>query len=313
MSHLTDAQVSQAFQMKSQGFSSRKIAEEVIGRSTAKSTINDLFARMEFGMSHEGPKIAFIDVESQGTVALTHGRFKTNISPKAVISEPYMLSYAVNWAHEPEDNVECLGLHHLPSWEVDHRDDLMLMENLWQVLDDADIVIAHNTSFDNQIINARFAYWGIQPPSSYQMVCTLKSLRKHFRLPANSLDAATRYFNLERKLDNAGIELWLRCYYGDEDAMDDMCAYNKGDIPTLRQLYYRILPFIKGHPNASHYYDDNQVRCRKCGSSSVVEIEGNYEYTAVSKFKTFRCESCGGVQRERKSLHTKDKSSIIQV
>lgn len=305
MAGLTDNQKTTARQLMGT-MSWRSIAKHL---GVPKSTISDYLRKVskDNDDSSEGPKIAFIDVESQGTVALTHGRFKTNISPKGVISEPYLLSYAVNWAHQDESEVECVGLHHLPSWEENHRNDILLVERLWEILDEADVVIAHNISFDERVINARFAYWGLEPPSPYKVVCTLKALRKYFRLPANNLDAATRYFELERKLDNAGIGLWLRCYEGDTEAMRELCNYNAGDIPTLRQLYYRTLPYIKDHPQMSHYFHDDSPRCRMCGHDSLVEIEGKNSYTTLSRFEAYRCEGCGAVQRSRKNTYDSHK------
>lgn len=303
--------INKVISLKEQGLSSRKIAQIVFGRKSCKSTVNDILARQREQSCVEtgdGPKILFIDVENQGTVALTHGRFKTNISPKGVISEPYLLTYAANWAHDPEDKIVCRGLDDMPNWhDGDYRNDVFLVEELWELLDDADVVIAHNTAFDEGVINSRFAYHGMVPPSPYKVVCTLKSLKKYFKLPANSLDAATRFFNLERKLDNAGIDLWLRCYKGQETAFGELKAYNRGDIPTLRQLYYRILPFIKNHPNMALYYNDDEIRCNTCGIGEMCLVDDKYAYTNISRFDVYRCNSCGAVKRSRKNIRTKEQ------
>ena len=306
--------VDHILELREQGYSSRKIAKKVFGRASAKSTVNDILKRVgtpankDVGeKSHTGAKLLFLDVENQGTVALTHGRFKTNISPKGVISEPYLLSYAGNWAHESEEDVFCRGLQDFSIFEEgDFRNDILLVEELWELLDECDILIAHNSGFDEGVINSRFAYHGMVPPSPYKVVCTLKSLKKYFKLPANSLDASTRFFGLERKLDNAGIELWLRCYYGEEDAFEEMCEYNRGDIPTLRQLYYKILPFIKNHPNLS-LYDDKKGLCGQCGIGKMELLEGKTFPTNLSKFDTYRCDHCGAIKRSRKNVRTKDE------
>lgn len=311
---MNDQQKAECFLLRSQGYGSRAIAERVLGRSSRKSTVNDLFAREAQEIHNTTPKILFLDVESQGTVALTHGRYKTNISPKAVISEPHLLSYAYNWLHEPEDAVESIGLHHLPSWGIDKRNDILLVEQLWELLDEADVVVCHNAAFDTKIINARFAYHNIEPPSDYRTVCTLQGLRKYMRLPSNSLDSATRYFGLEQKLSNEGIGLWLRCYLGDEEAMQEMCEYGCGDIPTLRQLYFKIRPFLKNHPNIALLSDRENVECRVCASETPLEeIEGKHSYTNMSKFQSYRCVDCGAVQRSRTNKLSKEKLKGVKV
>jgi hypothetical protein len=308
MRGLTEDQKNAAI-LLSDTMSWRKIAKHL---KVPKSTVSDFLRKVKNEPtedSNRGAKILFLDVENQGTVAMTHSRFKAFISPKSVISEPYLLSYAGNWAHESEDDVFCSGLQDMPTWaDGDYRNDILLVEELWELLDQCDILICHNTGFDEGVINSRFAYYGMSPPSPYKVVCTLKSLKKYFKLPANSLDAATRYFNLERKLDNSGIDLWLRCYYGDVEAFETMCEYNRGDIPTLRQLYYKILPFIKNHPNLALYSNEKGL-CGQCGKGKMELVEGKKAYTNVSKFSTYRCDNCGAVKRSRKNERSKDEMS----
>lgn len=69
MSKLTDEQKALIVSMKAQGYSSRKIAQEVLGSSTKKSTVNDYLARVNSphrGAPQDkgGPVIKIIDVET---------------------------------------------------------------------------------------------------------------------------------------------------------------------------------------------------------------------------------------------------------
>lgn len=302
--------VNEILKLSSQGLSSRKIAKKVFGKDTSKSTVNDILKReREAEADTSFPKILFIDVENQGSLNISFPRFKAFISPQAVLKEPYLLTYACNWAHEGEQDIECVGLDDLPAFEEDSSNDIMLVERLWELLDEADIIVAHNAGFDEGVINARFAYYGFPPPSPYKVVCTLKALKKHFKLPANSLDASTKYFELERKLSNEGIGLWVDCYLGKEEAFEEMKEYNRGDIPTLRQLYFKILPFIKNHPNLGLYYNDDKLRCNNCGSESMVEEVDKKAYTNLSSFSVYRCSNCGSVKRDRKNTRSKDQMS----
>lgn len=303
--------INQILTLHEAGFSSRKIAKQVFGKSTSKSTVNDILNRFkEQGSVQDNfPKILFIDVEVQGTLNISFPRFKAFISPSAVLHEPYLLTFACNWAHEPEEDILVKGLDDYTSlFEDDYRNDVLLVEELWELLDEADVIIAHNAKFDEGQINNRFAYHGLTPPSPYKVICTLKALKQYFKLPSNSLDASTKYFELENKLGNDGIKLWVDCFKGDRDAFLKMKEYNYGGIPTLRQLYYKVLPFIKNHPNLGLYYNDDNLRCGNCGSVDL-KTEKGYAYTNMSKFNVYRCNSCGSVKRNRKNVRSKEQMS----
>lgn len=315
-----DNTVEQILKMSKQGMSSRQISHALWGSPSKKSTINDILARMREGTeTQDGANILFIDLEVSATVAATFPRFKANISPQAVIQEPYVLTAAwakVNTSNPDKIGYDALGLHELPTWQDGEYDnDILLIETLWELLDETDVIIAHNAGFDEGWMNTRFAYHGMPPPSPYKTICTLKALRKHFSLPSNSLDSATRYFELERKLGNSGIGLWLDCMNGDTEAMKSLLEYNEGDIPTLVELYYKVRPFMNNHPNVALHYNDDLVRCNSCGSDDMERLTGKNAYTNLSKFETYRCGGCGSIKRSRKNVRTKDQmqSTLMNV
>lgn len=310
-----DNTVEQILKLSKQGMSSRQISHALWGTPSKKSSVNDILSRMreDTGLveAKDGANILFIDLEVSATIAATFPRFKANISPQAVIQEPYVLTAAwakLNTSTPHNAEYDSLGLHQLPTWrDGDYANDILLIEQLWELLDEADIIIAHNASFDDGWMNTRFAYHGMSPPSPYKVVCTLKALRKHFSLPSNSLDSATRYFELERKLSTSGIGLWLDCMNGDSEAMNQLLEYNRGDIPTLVSLYYKVRPFMKNHPNVALHHNDDRVRCNSCGSDDMDKMVGKHAYTNLSKFETYRCGNCGSIKRSRKNVKTKEQ------
>lgn len=253
------------------------------------------------------PNILFFDVEVMASLVLAFPRFQANICPEAVIEEPYMLTYAGAWG---DGEVFSRKLTDSPDWEFDPKSDFELICSVWELLDKADIVIAHNAKFDKGWFNQRCAIWGLSPPSPYKLICTLREVRKAFNLPANSLKAVTKYFELTNKLDSGGMDTWVRIYNGDRSAFDDMEEYNIGDIPTLRQVYKTVLPFMTSHPNVALYYSDDKPRCYKCGSSEVFDT-GKFTYTGVSKFELTKCEDCGSFNSRKSNVLEKDKKSSL--
>ena len=218
-----------------------------------------------------------------------------------------MLSYSSADLHTGE--VEGKNLSSYPLFDIDHTDDWELCQDLWNLLNEADVVVAHNGyKFDRAYINQRFAYHDMAPPSNYVVVDTLKAAKKQFALPSNSLKEMGAYFETEsEKLDNEGFPLWKACCEGDRDAFERMQIYNDGDVVSLRDLYMKILPWIPQHPNLSAYYPDEKVRCSRCGSDHVHVVTGKQYHTAVSSFDIIRCESCGGLSRSRANTRSKDK------
>lgn len=256
--------------------------------------------------NNPGAKIFLGDVETSYTISYHFGRFKQFISPKQVIQEPYMLTFAGKWLHNP--SIFSRKLSDYPEeFARDHTSDRKMIEDLWKVLDECDIFVAHNARFDRGWANQRFAYYGMQPPSPYITIDTLAGLKEAFSLPSNALEAACNYFELDsRKLSNGGAELWRRCMEGDKEALEEMETYNIGDIPTLEELYLTVRPFMRKHPNVAMFHEDQStMRCVRCGSDDLVEEKGKSAYTFLSKFKVYRCQECGSCARDRQNVREK--------
>ena len=110
--------------------------------------------------NNPGAKVFLGDVETSPSIAYSFGRFKQFIAPKQVIQEPYMLTFAGKWLHNP--SIFSRKLPDYPEeFKRDHQSDKKLIQDLWQVLDECDIFIAHNARFDRGWANQRFAYYGM--------------------------------------------------------------------------------------------------------------------------------------------------------
>ena len=302
--------------MKSRKFGSREIAS-VLGIS--KSTVNNYYAKyLETpAKSPELPKkqakIFIGDVETSASIVYSFSRFKAFVKPDQVIQEPYLLTWAGKFLGNP--NIISCKLTDFDTFKEDHTNDKELVMALWKILDECDIFVAHNLRFDAGWFNQRCLFWGLNPPSPYKIICTLKELKQICSLPSNSLAASANYFQLpNRKLDNAGWSLWQRCMEGDPLAFIEMETYNIGDITTLEDLYLKLRPFMKMHPNVALYQDNTSEACVACGSDKLVAVAGKSAYTQLSEFEVLRCE-CGKLNRRRVNLRTKAdmKNTLMNV
>lgn len=298
-----------------QGFTASEISAQT---GLAKSTITDFLRKetwqkwwgdYDSQLTHEdGFKMVFLDLEVAPSVVLAFNMFKHFSSPDHIIQFPYVLTAAWNWLHEPEDVIHSRSLLDYEVFEKDIHDDSELIYDLWKVLDEADIVVAQNAKFDIGWFNQQCALYSIPEPSPYRIICTLKGDKQNFSLPSNSLGYVVKYFRLEQeKLKHDGIDLWKRCMAGKKDAFEDMLTYNRGDIPTLRNLYLTTRAHIEKHPNLAMYYKDGKTRCPVCGGEHIQELEGKLAFTNLSKYSSYRCLDCGTVKRSAQALNSSEQ------
>lgn len=253
------------------------------------------------------PKILIFDIETSPMSAYIWGRWKQNVSLDQTISEWFMLSWSAKWLNNPNVMSDVLTPE-----EVLKENDSRITHSMWQLFNEADIVIAHNgQKFDTPRLNSRFILNGLIPPTPYRQIDTLVVAKKEFGFSSNKLDALAGYFEIEHKSDT-DFNLWKRCLEGEQEALDYMEAYNIKDVEILEKVYLKLRPWIKNHPNISLYLENEDETCPHCGSMNVADT-GTYSYTNVSKFSNVRCLDCGGMARRRTSDYPKEKRKSLVV
>lgn len=257
--------------------------------------------------SASGPRILILDIETSPMQAYVWKRWKENISLDQTISEWFMICWSAKWLGETDTFGDCC----IPD-EIQEEDDMRICYSLWNILNEAEIVIAHNGShFDIPMINSRFAIHGFLPPSPYKQIDTLDVAKRSFKFSSNKLDALAGYFNIEHK-DPTDFKLWKACMEGDQEALNYMFSYNKKDVEILEQVYYKIRPWIKNHPNLATINMTEELLCPICGSHNVVPIPGKFSGTAVSQYQVYRCKDCFAVVRGREKINDKVQLTPIR-
>lgn len=251
-------------------------------------------------------RVLLLDIESAPTKAHVWGRWKQNVGLSQVLSEGYMLTYSAKWLGD-----ELIMCNRIKRPE----DDKTIVEELAALIDQADLIVAHNlVKFDWPTIKTRMVFHGMLPPKPVRIVDTLQIAKKAFRFPSNSLDSIAAYLGLERKLQNSGMDLWNRCVLMDDCAMEEMLEYNRQDVVVLEQVYNRLAPWYNQHPSVAVLYDDGKQHCPLCGSDSLQKIDKS-AFTNTSEFDAYRCRGCGKVSRSKQSIRNKDsnKNTLINV
>jgi hypothetical protein len=267
----------------------RKIAREILASGKTKG-----YSKTQI------PNILILDIETAPLKAYVWRLWKQDISLDAIVCDWFMLSWSAKWLF---DTITVSD--RLVGQEAVKEDDSRLVKGLWEMLDRADIVVAHNgNSFDIPKINARFIKWGLPPTSPYQQIDTKLIAQKQFGFSSNKLDGLAKLFDMPGKTPT-GFQLWVDCVNGSEEAIIKMETYNRNDVAVLEEIYLRLRPWIKGHANLGLYTDGTKPVCPNCGSENVRE-DGNYYYTPAGRYKTLRCE-CGAVSRARYTDLDKDE------
>ncbi len=238
-----------------------------------------------------GVRVLLYDIETIQHHAKVWDVWKQNIAPCQITRYGRILCFAAKW----------LGSDEI-LFERGERTDKELCRTLVRLHDQADIVIVHNgRSFDDAYLRTRLAYHGIPPPMPYRLYDTCLKARRLFNFPHNSLDGLARYFGVGQKVPHQGQELWDACEAGDPEAWAKMEEYNIGDVLLMEEVYLRIRPYDKQPPNMALGFDDGVARCPVCGAAALKSLP-KVARTAVLEFEAFRCQSCGGLCRSRKSL-----------
>lgn len=249
------------------------------------------------------PKILLFDLEMAPMKAYVWDRWEQNISLEQTISETFILCYSAKWLYS--DTVFSDKL--LPG-EIKTGYDYKLVNALWYLLNEADIVIAYNgIKADIPWLYSRFLVYGMPPVKPFITIDPYRTVKQKFGFSSNKMDAVAGYLGLSRKLPTS-FSLWRRCMEGYMNAILEMQEYNIQDVKVLEEVYLKLRPWIKNHPNIDNFIEDDV--CPFCGKKHHTLIENKYYYTSVNKYPLYRCNECGGVFRGRKAIKNETKNLV---
>jgi hypothetical protein len=243
-------------------------------------------------------KVLIFDIETLPYEGRFWGLWNQNINSDDIIKEMSIVTWAAKWLFD--DSIYYMKA--TPK-EAVGRNDKRLVDGLWRLLDEADVVIAHNLDgFDKKVAQARFFRHGLKLPSPYQTIDTLAVARRMFgnKLGSNRLDhLAQKVLGIDGKMETPK-GLWRECCNGSKDAISTMNIYCQQDIKVLEDVYFALRPYIQPHPNIALISNLETPSCPSCGSDKLVELNKPYR-TYVNEFVSFRCDCCGSISRARKS------------
>lgn len=283
---------------------SAALISDILGETVSPQIFSYWLSNIEKAEERVGdefaPKVLVFDIETSPIVAYAWGLFKQNIPIDAIINDWKVLCWSAKWLGS-QDIISTS----LPQNDGDEKE---VVRMLWELLDQADYVVAHNgKKFDVKKMNSKFLEYELGMPSHFVTIDTLQIVKGNLNLTSNKLDWVATFLGIENKHETS-FALWKGCMEGSLESWEKMVKYCDQDVNILEQVYLKVMHLDKRSPNYYTYFDGEEPICKVCGEEVV---ETSSHKTAASTFPVYSCVSCGHNQRSRKSI--KDKTEIRMV
>lgn len=244
------------------------------------------------------PRIVFLDIETSPMETLVWSLREPHIGTNQVIKPPRVICMAWKWKGEP--------VQFDAEWLSGKR---TFVRQVWKVLDEADVIVHYNgRSFDVPHLNREFLEIGLKPPAPYAQLDLYRTIRSVFNFPSNRLEYVVGKLTENEKI-KTDMDLWKGVRAKDGRACAQMKKYNERDVEVLEDLYARMLPWIKQHPNVALYQDSEGLTCSVC-SSPKLERRG-FSYTATGKYQRYQCKKCGKWMRGTSRIATTGVRDVV--
>ena len=154
-------------------------------------------------------KVLLVDVETAPIKAYQWGMYQELTNYSMVIEEWYILCWAAKWLGEKK--IMSSALPDFPKeYKKDNKNDKHILIPLKKLLEEADIVVAHNGyDFDRRKINTRLHKNKLGVVPRYRMVDTLLVARRNLSFTSNKLTDLCNFLGLGTKVDTGGFDLWI--------------------------------------------------------------------------------------------------------
>ncbi len=232
-----------------------------------------------------------VDIETSPLVAIVWSLGKQYVGKDQVIKDWHIMAFTAKKLGEPANSMVYM--------ETRTDDDSKLLKKLWEIFNDADVVITQNgKKFDEPKVRARMMLAGFKPYKPFKHHDTYEqNTDKEFT--SHSLDYLTdkfchKYKKLKHKLF-AGLSLWKEClgwkivYEPNPKAWAEMRKYNNWDVLSDEELYVNTRGWSK--KSAPDVFEDTDRCCGTCGSNS--KVKRGFMVRKLGRYQRFQCQSCG--------------------
>lgn len=218
--------------------------------------------------------VLIFDIETKPMTAYVWSRKDVNIALNQLTEDWSVIAWSAKWLGEPVSKIIYYDLRKAN----DYNDDRAILLPLWNLLDNADIVITQNgQKFDSLKLNARFILYGLKPPRPYKHFDTWRLASRAAAFTSTKLEYLTDKLCTKYKKTGhkkfPGMSLWVECLKGNQAAWDEMKKYNILDTLSTEELYTKLKAWApKSFP------DVDASKCDSCGKENRIKL---------------KCQECG--------------------
>ena len=231
------------------------------------------------------PRVLFFDIESAPLKAWVWQTGKQYINHKQLVdghTQYGIICVTYCWNDgRPAQAID---------WGFEEQSTKNVIEQFDEVIKQADHLIGKNNNrFDNKMINAARMLNGLPGmPKWVQHTDDLEvHMRKHFRIPSQSLDYISNQLGLGGKI-KMEMQDWIDIVERNSNgqkALNKMLKYGKKDVVDTRSLWYKLTEHF------TPKFDEGLGSCKECGSFD--RKKAGFNYTAGGATQRWMCKNCG--------------------
>ena len=239
------------------------------------------------------PNILYFDIETSLRPCYLFAPGTQYVAPGAFTEERQIISIAWAWNDEKEVHTQDWGkgktyTKRLPA-------ERKMLKTFSECMEYADIVVGHNINkFDLPIIRARLMAHGL-PDLPPVITEDTYALSRKLGFQSKKLDVLGEILGVGRKTPTA-LSWWTKLSISNDQAvLKDMVKYNKVDVQLTRDVYKKMLPYLKPQLHRGiMLHGTSDHTCPECGSDNVRESASNQYYiSGASKKVRLNCNDCG--------------------
>ncbi len=223
---------------------------------------NETLHKLNNTIEKSKPKVLIYDIEtSYNIVKSWRVGYNLNINPSNIIHERKIICVSYKWLGEED-------IYNL-QWDI-NQDDKFLLEQFIEVLNDADLIVAHNGDrYDLKFIKTRAIKHELEMLIDYPQFDTLKVAKKKFSFNSNKLDYISEYLGFENKIKTS-MSLWDDIIFKKcQTAMDKMVDYCNKDVELLEKVYNKLVYWEKPKLHVGVLLNQNKISSPISGSMNL--------------------------------------------
>lgn len=236
------------------------------------------------------PSVIVFDTETSPQLGYFFGgMWETNIVKVVEYETIITISY---WDSKTK-KVKSLSQWDFPDWKKGVWNDKSLVKTFREIINKYDIIVGQNSDqFDIKLFNSRLAFHGFESLPVTKTFDTKKIAKSKLKLPSYSLEIMANFFGLEGKYHHSGLDMWFKCKDGDKKAQKEMTHYCNIDVVKTKDVFYKLLPFVKFDTSYSKV-DGHNINCSNplCLSKHLIKSKRRMVQNGFKQ--QYQCKDCG--------------------